>query len=1211
MERQQASEEQRRRSALLEENSPVVQQIDLTSSPAGAQIPGPGVTQETTDSDSLSPVREISEAEFHQAPKTGSPGLVETGEELSPGESCVTPLVTPAPVKQALRDTLQSLLQIPPSPVTSDFGTEYQAHGNLAPVLSTVLVPTGEWPRPQGVHLLRCNGVVQIFIANASAEDVRVIRMTCQHLPKGASLEPRASFAEVPLRGGEERAVMLQFNVAALCPVLGKFLTEETASWIVALAVASIWEDSQNAREHTQAALMAPHLEGFSFEEGEPAVALALVKFVLCSRNLELAPGLRDLWQNALFTTIHELLIEHINLALTLGVAASLNKLRNEAGYQADFQPTPFTPTETPEAVESEPLCVLDSRTPSPVLGPQQESLEEVQGDGEGSGLIMRTQYWQALTERERRDIAKMAATWLHEWEGETLQPIVDYLSTESGVIQKLIRVPAIGACMAEAMAVVLMGTTDFAAELLNAATDAIESDPELQEVEAMRGCVQAKDLRRKLLQGSEWGGGTELAVWARTFFVNIRVFVVRRSGLRLMVEVVEIAQDCIENAAWANLFLYEEHYYALVPAEELVVMSHMESSTDLTDNPAPLLTMDLPKLKNTFNLLAQPHKRHFPVPPTAMARLQAKTQQVCHTHIQRQLPPPQIDLTEEDMQTMDPEGYAESQKWKKVWEAMAKAKARAQDQGPTTGAQAHTPATPVVAVTASESGRWVVAAKMSDKGKQKVTTPPGIDRTPAATPSSATSVTSSLVALPGTGRQGTRMNLSTGRGCAGNGTVIFNRRVLKGITYLSRHAEWSKDTFWLKATTTVLENGQMRTYRLTMAGTPPVLYEALLMVDPKFELYLLAKRASMGIYVTKDGFPCVSQDLTQEEERRSLKKYQRQLWEEHEVLQRLDSLPQLAAKGDPSPISSAHASLDGDHAADEPIDLQPALHQAPQVEAQPDGNGRGMDGEMGDRITPSAVQSDRKVSFAMVLSPPGGNSPTGSPPRRPQGEQGEANNHKVVGVRAVGMMATAAAMHGGATRQRTGAVQAAKARAPAAAAPRGAQRQGPSPPRTPTSERVRTPDAPRRTPPGQQRQHSSAGRGDADEQRQVDMAVLVTAPSQASSPASQGAAELAGWASEHADSPTWGDPALAHRFGKATGAATPTAVQPPMPPGPPPKGGLLRLSPLQEQARMGPGEQRWLSRLQNDAALTVARDPHLLSQLAAQGGGDSANAEP
>ena len=33
-----------------------------------------------------------------------------------------------------------------------------------------------------------------------------------------------------------------------------------------------------------------------------------------------------------------------------------------------------------------------------------------------------------------------------------------------------------------------------------------------------------------------------------------------------------------------------------------------------------------------------------------------------------------------------------------------------------------------------------------------------------------------------------------------------------------------------------------------------------------------------MGIYVTEEGFPCVSQDLTQEEERKSLKKYQRQL---------------------------------------------------------------------------------------------------------------------------------------------------------------------------------------------------------------------------------------------------------------------------------------------------------------------------------------------
>ena len=87
--------------------------------------------------------------------------------------------------------------------------------------------------------------------------------------------------------------------------------------------------------------------------------------------------GSRDLWQNALFTTIHELLIEHINLALTLGVAASLNKLRNEAVYQADLQPTPLTRTETPGAVESDPLWVLDSRTPSPVLGSQQEDGDE------------------------------------------------------------------------------------------------------------------------------------------------------------------------------------------------------------------------------------------------------------------------------------------------------------------------------------------------------------------------------------------------------------------------------------------------------------------------------------------------------------------------------------------------------------------------------------------------------------------------------------------------------------------------------------------------------------------------------------------------------------------------------------------------------------------------------------------------------------------
>lgn len=456
-------------------------------------------------------------------------------------------------------------------------------------------------------------------------------------------------------------------------------------------------------------------------------------------------------------------------------------------------------------------------------------------------------------------------------------------------------------------------------------------------------------------------------------------------------------------------------------------------------------------------------------------------------------------------------------------------------------------------------------------------------------------------------------MNLSTGRGGAGNGTDIFNRRVLKGITHLSKHAEWCKDTFWLKATTTVLEKGKMCTYRLTMAGTPPVLHEALLMVDAKFELFLLADKASRGIYVTEEGFPCVSQTHTQEEEQRNLKKYQRQLWTEHEVLQRLDRLPQLAAKGDPSPTASARTSLDGDHAADEPIDIQTALHQAPSVEAQPSENGREMDDTIGDRITPSAVQSDRKVSFAMVLSPPGGNSPTSSPPRRPQVGQSDASNHKVVGVRAVGMMATAAAVHSGATRQRTGAVKVAKAggptRVPTAAAPRGAKLQVPSPAQTPATEVVRAPETPKQTPPRQQRQRFPVGRGDADEQRQVDMAVVITAPSQASSPASHGAAELAEWASEHADSPTWSDPhpALAHRFDSATGAAAPMTVRPPMPPGPPPKGGLLRLSPLQEQARMGPGERAWLSRGQNDAALTVTRDPNLRSQLAARGGGYSA----
>ena len=430
-----------------------------------------------------------------------------------------------------------------------------------------------------------------------------------------------------------------------------------------------------------------------------------------------------------------------------------------------------------------------------------------------------------------------------------------------------------------------------------------------------------------------------------------------------------------------------------------------------------------------------------------------------------RQLPQPQVDLTPEDMQTLDPEGYAQSQKWKKVWEAMAKAKARAQNQGPTASAHAHTPATPVVAVAASESGRWVVAAKMSDKGKRKVTTPPGLSHTPAAAPSSAASVTSSLMVLPGSNRRSTRMNLSTGRGGAGNGTDIFNRRVLKGITHLSKHAEWCKDTFWLKATTTVLEKGKMCTYRLTMAGTPPVLHEALLMVDAKFELFLLAEKASRGIYVTEEGFPCVSQTHTQEEERRNLKRYQRQLWTEHEVLQRLDRLPQLAAKGDPSPTASARASLDGDHAADEPIDIQTALHQTPSGEAPPSENSREMDDTIGDRITPSAVQSDRKVSFARVLSPPAGNSPTSSPPRRPQVEQGEASNHKVVGVRAVGMMATAAAVHSGATRQRTGAVKVAKAggptRVPTAAAPRGAKLQVPSPAQTPATEMVRGPETP------------------------------------------------------------------------------------------------------------------------------------------------------
>ena len=114
-----------------------------------------------------------------------------------------------------------------------------------------------------------------------------------------------------------------------------------------------------------------------------------------------------------------------------------------------------------------------------------------------------------------------------------------------------------------------------------------------------------------------------------------------------------------------------------------------------------------------------------------------------------------------------------------------------------------HARRSPLVAVASSESGRYVVAAKMTNKGKLKVATPPGIDRTPVATPSSATSVTSSLMVLPGTdkpmplraARTGTRMNLSTGRGCRGNETDIFNRRVLKGIMHLhmSRHPDPNK----------------------------------------------------------------------------------------------------------------------------------------------------------------------------------------------------------------------------------------------------------------------------------------------------------------------------------------------------------------------------------------------------------------------------------
>ena len=1004
LERQQASAEQRQREDLLEGGlgSPVLQQL-YASDDEGAQMVTPGDGQgraEATDSDSSQSVAEIPAGVFAQAREKRNAEQREaevTHSAFPSPEGFITPLNTPPPgtasslEASVVQCALQSQGDESPGSLRSveqeDWG--FETSPDVPKVLETVTVRNTQDGRlARTMHALTLKGCPQIYVANASPEDVRVMDLLLGQLSREVAVKCLHSEGDTTTVYVGPPEVTLQFLESKLHPLLIQFLEPAVAVQLVANALDRVWGRIEVTSDRTQSVLITPRVEEFSTSQGDPDMARALVKLVVCSRNLELAPTLRDLLQNALFTTIHDYTIELLDVALKFGVDAALARLPQDA-----LQDRRMVPLSAGQMTVGWPGNANDPAEQEAVA----QGAEETH-----AGTLMRHAAWGALPERERQAVAKQAVEWLYEYEGEPLQPVVAYVSRTANRVMKLVRVDADGTCMAQAVAVVLAGYLDFAGTLLQACGDHLAKHPEMAEMR--EGNLPPQQLMGQLLSGQEWGTGVELAIMAQLFGVNIRVFAVRQVKKAFETEVVNVDLSGFDDAEEVNIVLYREHYYAFVPADELYVLAN-GLGTDLTDSSPPLLTASLKGLKPTFRVMVNPQRA---AAPNAMERLSAWEQQAGAGY-QRLQQLERVDLSKLERVDLSNLQLPTAKRAVVDLTALMQGAGLGAATQKAAGAQKATAqATPISSSSAGSSPATVITISSNESGQIVMAQRQQAQRAANVTPGSAASQTSSMQVIPGTNqkptaaaapaaaaaRTGARMNLGTMQGGKGTKAAqVCNPRTLYALNRLSQHAEWEKDDFFLKAVRQVNTNGTPLTYRLTVIGVPYILHAAFAALDCYFELHLLTYRQRQQMYFDDKHRYLVSQQVTMQTESNNMRLDGRKLYRASDVLLRMTDLRHEAQLGAPSPAASARGSSDGDH-TDEEIDEAPISD--------------------GERITPAAVNSGRKVSFATAVSPPEGRSPANSPGRRaPQvkGAQTHVGHDAMVGMRAVGLMATTAAL--------------------------------------------------------------------------------------------------------------------------------------------------------------------------------------------------------
>src|SRR6056300_258861 len=367
MTRQQASAEQQQRESLLEgERSPVLQQ--LYTNEGGTQIIPPGGSPgsaEGTDHDSQSSVIEISAGTFAQARgkrNSGSGKAEDIAHSASPSpDGFTTPLTTPLPGTASsmevsvIQCALQSRGSVSPGSLRSveqeDWGDETSP--DLAAVLGTVTVRDKQAGRlAKNMHALMLEGSAELYIANASAEDMRVTSLLLHQLSRDVTVECLHTEGDTRTVFVGPPAVTLQFLETKLHPLLGQILEPDVAVQLVTNALDRVWGRIEGTTDRTRTVLITPRVEDFSTHHGDPDVARALVKLVVCSRNLELAPSLRDLLQNALFTAIHDYAVELLDLALKFGVDTALTRLQEDALHDQSMPINAGNPTEQGAVVQ-------------------------------------------------------------------------------------------------------------------------------------------------------------------------------------------------------------------------------------------------------------------------------------------------------------------------------------------------------------------------------------------------------------------------------------------------------------------------------------------------------------------------------------------------------------------------------------------------------------------------------------------------------------------------------------------------------------------------------------------------------------------------------------------------------------------------------------------------------------------------------------------